>query len=288
MSAIVLISTTDRREGRPEVLRRLIESIEGEITQRSGMRCTLHLLLQNCTDEELERLRPSLPSFVSPLAVPTRISLSAARNILLRSRGVSAAEPFDIVGFPDDDCWYPPGALAFVADQFAADSDLDFWFCRYASNPEPFAESPSQGATAGLVVQHASSNTMFVRRLILDRVGRFDEDLGVGTPNSGGEDLAFALGSYLSSRKARFCDRAGIGHRDKISEFGVRYYPGSLLALARHARAHKSVFAQYVRKIAVGIYLVLKGTLSAGQFLRANCAALRGLGGSGRRGSTAA
>jgi hypothetical protein len=278
MSEIFLISTAGYDEARLELLRRLVGSIEQNLPQLPNTPCTLNLLLQNCSPEELERVRPTFPAFVSLQAVPTRLSLSAARNIVLRSlEERSVVGPGDIIGFPDDDCWYPPGTLPFISGQFAANDELDFWFCRYASDPKHLTAEMSRPASTALVVQHASSNTMFVRGRVLHEVGGFDEDLGVGTPHLGGEDLAFALGSYQRSRTTVFCDVPGIGHREKIAEFGIRYYPGSLLALARHARGHGSIFGQYLRKIAVGLYLVVTQKLSPGAFLKANYVAAREL-----------
>jgi hypothetical protein len=283
MTAVVLISTTNVGGGRLEPLRRLLDSVGREIANLPGVRCTHLLLLQGYDD--LERFRPDLPSFVSAETVSTNVSLSAARNILLRSLAMrSAASPDDIVGFPDDDCWYPNGSLAFIVNQFMENQDLDFWFCRYASDPKSFdANAVSVSASAHQVVQHASSNTIFVRRRVLEKIGTFDEDLGVGTANLGGEDLAFALGAYASARASRFCDLAGIGHRDKIESLSARYYPGSLLALARHAGLGGRILSQYFRKIGVGMYLVFKRQLPVGAFMRANLAALKDLGRARRR-----
>ncbi|HWM46405.1 MAG TPA: hypothetical protein VNR11_05760 [Xanthobacteraceae bacterium] len=279
MSDIVLISTTDTANGRPEVLARMLASLTRELERLPGSRCILALLLQNCPKERLISLQASLPPFVLACATPGRISLSAARNLLFERIRDEHIEPDTVVGFPDDDCWYPDGALAFIVRQFAEQSPLDLWFCRYAASPSASAGAPLRRASVRDVVRNASSNTMFVRGRVLTRMARrddsqFDEALGVGTPNLGGEDLDFALRAHAAARLSFFCDRALIGHRDKLQHLRATYYRGSLMVLARYALQNMDAAAEYARKVAIGLYLVLRRELPLRAFISANTLAL--------------
>jgi hypothetical protein len=116
---------------------------------------------------------------------------------------------------------------------------------------------------------------MFVRGRVVRRIGRFDETLGVGTPNLGGEDIDFALKAYRLARKTWFEDMALIGHRDPQGALRARYYPGSLLVLGRHAATSAPLLKEYLRKIGVGLVLTQRGELPLRTFLSANSAALR-------------
>jgi hypothetical protein len=236
----------------------------------SGSQIVLGMLLQNCGPEELASFRSVMPAFVRPIATAGRVSLSSARNKVLRDLTADGTIPADaLVAFPDDDCWYPPGFLAQVASLFVRDDTLDFWFCRYSSTPAVAAFSGSVPAVArtGEVVRNASSNTIFLRGRLVDMIGEFDEALGVGTPMGGSEDLDYALRACRFARKTAYFDAPLVGHRDKSRLLRARYYLSGLTVLARHAR--HGAATEFLRKIAVGIYLVLRRELAPLDFAAA-------------------
>jgi len=277
MTDVVLISTTDHRNAPPGILDRMLASVQEAARARPDLRIRHALLLQNCTPAERDRRLADLPAFVIAESVEGRLSLSAARNKLLMNLAKSDAIGADsIVAFPDDDCWYPPDTLPLIVGLFETDPTLDLWFCRYASRPMPVsAMSAERRARARDVVRSASSNTIFVRGRIARAIGRFDANLGVGTPNLGGEDTDFALKAHALARTSRFCDAALIGHRDPQPALRARYYPGSLLVLGRHAATSFPLMLEYLRKIAIGFVLLLRGELSWRAFIAANRTALQ-------------
>jgi hypothetical protein len=247
------------RGGREFERERMVGALVESQRTLDSHQISLSMLLQNCDAEALSAAGATLPAFVHPVAAPGRVSLSSARNILLRRLHAAGAIGADaLVAFPDDDCWYPPGFLAQVAALFARDPQLDFWFCRYGSQPSQstFAEAVPTVASTAEIVRNASSNTIFLRGRVVNAIGGFDEALGVGTPAGGAEDLDFVLRARRAARKTAYWDEALVGHRDKNPELLARYYPSGLLVLARYARSGAS--SEFRRKIAVGIYHMLR------------------------------
>lgn len=267
---LILISTTDMKGGRADVRDRMLHALVESERTLGGDRMVLAFLLQNCPPDALHTTAMALPAFVRPVAVAGQVPLSTARNILLRQLATDGAIAADtLVAFPDDDCWYPPGFLQQVAMLFARNPQLDFWFCRYASNPSQarFAEAEPGIARPAEIVRNASSNTIFMRGRVVNAIGEFDEGLGVGTPLGGAEDLDYVLRACRAARRTAYWDAALVGHRDKSRQLLARYYASSLVVLARHAR--NGVSREFHRKIAVGIYYVLRRRLALAEFGRA-------------------
>lgn len=259
--SLVLITTSNAAGGRSDALQRMLASVARTARRRPNMSIALLLLLQEGPADPA--LLDDFPRFVDAWSVPDRMSLSAARNILLArasNRGLIGSET--IVGFPDDDCWYPQGTLDHVIDAFAQSPHLDLWFCRYASKPVVAGTSPARQARTSEVIRQASSNTMFVRGRIIQLGTLFDEGLGLGTPAGSAEDTEFALRSHLLSRQTTYVDGALVGHRDKNAAVRAKYYRGGLIAIARHARHRHRVTGDLCRKIGVGAWLTLTGELS--------------------------
>lgn len=274
---LVLISTSNIESGRIDVLERMVRSVEeAAAALEPAVSVKILLLLQKCPEYRYWALCRSLPPFV--LAVPSTeaLPLSAARNQLLSfalSNGL--IDTATVVGFPDDDCWYPPGVLETVVRSFSTSPQLGLWFSKYSSQPVPGTGHRFRTASARDVIREASSNTMFVRGRVLRADRTFDETLGVGTVNEGGEDTEFALRAYLASDKSLYLPAAVIGHRDKTPQLRPKYYRGGLVALARHARERPHIGVEFARKLAVGVWLVGTRQLPVAAFRTAVAAALK-------------
>lgn len=178
--------------------------------------------------------------------------LSRARNVALpHVQG-------DVVAFPDDDCVYPDGLLESVATQLAARPDLD-GISGQAADPRglPSGRWPTERCTLGLETlwNRANSHTVFLRRRLVERVGEFDESLGLGsgTPWHSGEEIellvrALRLGARIEYdpalvvlHPARRLDAAGeraVGRRDGAS---IGYI------LARHGYPRRVLATMLVR-----------------------------------------
>jgi hypothetical protein len=274
IAELVLATTMDMTSGREAEVARLIESVERFRTRRPGVPLRHHLLLQQCPDAHTGAERIGAPSWMTVSAAPGRLSLSAARNRML---DVLLAEGIDadaLVGFPDDDAWYPDGILEHVLDRFSGDPGLDFWFCRYGTAARFEPDHAEQAPSLQQVLSYASSNTVLIRGRVIDAIGGFDERLGLGTPAGSGEDTEFALRAYFAARRTRYTRAMMIGHRDYTAGFRARYFAGALVAIARHSRRSPAAMKALVRKLAVGAALVLRGEMKPGQ-LRAAIAMIR-------------
>jgi hypothetical protein len=263
--SVVMISTTDALGGRADLLERMLNSVAAFADTSPAVPLRLLMLVQRADrPEQAAGFRPN--GFLDAIATPERMSLSAARNLLIeRARAAGLFHERSVVLFPDDDCWYPNGALRHIVDAFTVSAELDLWFCRYSASPDSMDGYPERPAKIADVVRKASSNTLAVRGHLLAGGLRFDETLGVGTPDNGGEDTAFAIAAFGRSRSARVLDGTCIGHRDPDRQFVARYYRGALFAIARNHNVPGTGF-ELLRKLAVGAVLMLQRRLGLRHF----------------------
>lgn len=118
-----------------------------------------------------------------------------------RNRGLESARG-DVLGFPDDDCWYPSDLLQKVAESL--DANL-LWHgvtgrCimeksdRNHAGIARFSHKPGILTPLGIWTR-SSAATLFVRRQVFDQTGLFDESLGPGsgTPWGAAEDMDYLL-----------------------------------------------------------------------------------------------
>lgn len=141
------------------------------------------------------RLLPILKAFDDRLQIRRLTSapgLSRARNVGLR------VATGDVVCFPDDDCEYAEDVLQEVNRRFAANPE------RHGIVGDSLDEKGKRTlpwpVRAGKMTfikswQRSISYAIFLRREVIQKVGQFDEALGVGsgTPWGAGEDNDFVL-----------------------------------------------------------------------------------------------
>jgi glycosyltransferase involved in cell wall biosynthesis len=140
--------------------------------------------------------------------------LSRARNTGLRhAQG-------DIIGFPDDDCWYDRGVIERVR-QFFEQRKIDVLTGRTVDregNESLSAHRPESGIVDRFnVFESGNSNTLFARTAVIKDVGGFDETLGVGAQSlfQSGEETDLLL-RCLSRGYQLYYDRDFIVHHDQV------------------------------------------------------------------------
>jgi glycosyltransferase involved in cell wall biosynthesis len=149
---------------------------------------------------------------------------------LSRARNTALAEvTADVVAFPDDDCRYPEDLLERVAARFA-DETLDGLTGRevdVAGRSSPSWQRDAARLTRANLWNRAISFTIFLRRQTIERVGEFDEALGL--PSASGEEIDYLVRALDAGAKIEYdpslvvlhptkaVDRVTVGARDGAS-----------------------------------------------------------------------
>jgi glycosyltransferase involved in cell wall biosynthesis len=227
------------------------------------------LLVDQNPDERLAPLAARYCERLPLIHLGSRRGLSRARNVALPYIGG------DVVAFPDDDCWYPPDLLERVRGVLESRPDLDGLAGRCLT-----ASGKPRGRWArrpGLINKYnifgrCISFAIFMRRVLVQRIGLFDESLGLGasTPWLGAEDYDYLLRAALASR-VLYDPAINVYHGDLTSIFSQsdrekRY--GNALGFGRFLAKHgyRSAFvawysARYL--IDAGISLALGNSAKA-------------------------
>ena len=266
---LVLLTTTDMQSDRAADFARMIKSVATSVPEGVGIEHVV--LLQRSTEAQRLDAAKGIPYPATVLSRPDRMSLSAARNVMLAQVRASRVLDADtIVAFPDDDCWYTPGFLPSLVASFGGDADLGLLISRVSLTPSGRWQPTAQRqATATDVLRRSSSNSMFLRGDVVAAIGDFDATLGLGTPNISGEDTDYALRASFAARKTLYIDEALVGHREPDLESITKYFGGNLLVASRYALRSPTLFLEFARKFAVGGYLVLRKRLKPGDFVAA-------------------
>jgi GT2 family glycosyltransferase len=252
--------------GRAAPLGRLLDSLEQQDDP-----CVRAIVVDQNADGRVAEVLAGRSLELVHLRSP--LGLSRARNVGLRE--VSA----ELVGFPDDDCVYPPGLLRLLAERFAADPLLDGLAARAEDDEGRSSVSWKRDAaflTADNLWNRANAATMFLRRELVERVGGFDDRLGLGSgePWSSGEETDYLIRAVAAGARIAYDptvvvlhdvreDDAAIGLRDGASVGYLlrkhRYPPrtvgrmlarpvgGAALALARLDFARARYYAATLR-----------------------------------------
>jgi glycosyltransferase involved in cell wall biosynthesis len=219
--------------------------------------------------------------------------LSRARNVALRQ--VEA----DVVGFPDDDCVYPPDLLERVARRFAGAPELDGLTGRAADAAG--RSSASWPRTPGLLGADSSWNratsfAIFLRRETVLRVGPFDLELGLGAPGpwSSGEETDFVIRAILGGARISYDPELVVVHDlrslsgPELRAIGARDGASVGYILAKHRFPTRTVARMLARPIGgAAVSLARRDRARAGFQLATLRGRLRGLrGGRGASGRT--
>jgi GT2 family glycosyltransferase len=171
--------------GREVELERLLRSLETQ-----SYRDFRIVVVDQNDDDRVRSVLERCNLYVQELTAEP--GLSRARNAAL---GLLHA---DLVAFPDDDCVYPPGLLRDVACRFAADERLDGLSVRIA-NRQGKSDPGWGGEEVRLARENvwnlAASAGVFMRRSLVERVGSFDERIGIGSAEiwASGEETDFVI-----------------------------------------------------------------------------------------------
>jgi GT2 family glycosyltransferase len=194
--------------GRTDELDGLLGSLEAQTHPPARV-----LVVDQNDDDRVAAVLASHPSLRIE-RVRSAPGLSRARNAAL---GLLEA---DLVGFPDDDCRYPPMLLEQVAGRLTGDAALGVVCGRLEDvDGRTTGRWGSERRRVDLDdVWHAgTSATIFVRRAVVDEVGEFDEALGLG-PDArfgSGEEIDYLVRALRSGTRVEYDPALVVIHPDR-------------------------------------------------------------------------
>jgi glycosyltransferase involved in cell wall biosynthesis len=194
--------------GRIEELDRLLQSLAEQTHQAFRV-----LLVDQNDDDRLGAVLQQHPS-LDVIRLQSRPGLSRARNAALRH--VRA----ELVAFPDDDCRFPRDLLERIAQRFAGRPELDGLTGRAEDEEGGWARSWSSveaTLTRDNLWNRAISFTIFLRRPVVEQVGSFDEQLGLGSgrPWSSGEEIDYLVRAVDAGARIEFDPTIVVIHETK-------------------------------------------------------------------------
>jgi GT2 family glycosyltransferase len=242
--------------GRVSELERLLASLEPQTHRDFRV-----LLVDQNEDDRLE-------SILGEQQVEI-VRLSAERG-LSHSRNAALGDiRSDLVAFPDDDCLFPPELLQRVARRFAGDPALDGLTGRAID--EAGHSSPSWARDPALLTREnlwnrAISFTIFLRAPLVARVGRFDEQLGLGagSPWSSGEEIDYLVRALDAGARIEYDPSLTVTHPGKrispttLRSLGTRDGASVGYILRKHAYPKRVVGRMLIRPLGGALVAVAR------------------------------
>jgi glycosyltransferase involved in cell wall biosynthesis len=224
MTFDLVVATVDR----VDTLDRLLTSLD-EQTHRA-----FRVLLADQNDDD--RLTPVIAAHPSLHVERVRAprGLSRARNAALPMLQA------DAVAFPDDDCVYPRDLLERVAQRLG---DLDG-----VTGREPWWPTGAAVLTRDNLWNRAISFTIFLRREVVERVGEFDETLGL--PAGSGEETDYLIRALDAGARIDYDPTLVVEHprkRADLSAVGARDGASLGYILRKHHYPRRTVTRMLVR-----------------------------------------
>jgi GT2 family glycosyltransferase len=214
--------------GRTEELERFLASLDAQT------HAAYRVLVVDQNDDD--RVLPLLDERAVRLRSPR--GLSRARNAALPELTA------DAVAFPDDDCVYPPDLLERVAARLA---NLDG-----VTGREPWWTTTAATLTRDNLWNRAISFTIFLRRELVERVGAFDERLGL--PSSSGEEIDYLIRALDAGARIDYDPSIVVEHPRKQGDVAARDGESIGYLLRKHRYGARTL-ARMLLRPAAGIAL---------------------------------
>jgi glycosyltransferase involved in cell wall biosynthesis len=201
------------------------------------------------------------------------------------NRGLELTEA-DVIGFPDDDCWYPPGLLGHVVGTLYTQPKWHGLSGRTVDEegrPTQLRWDTMRGpVTKRTLFRRSIACTTFYRREVIETVGRFDETFGIRIAPSGeiigaGEESDYLLRA-LAAGFSHLYDPATVVYHDSYSphvldsvtlrksySFGIDHT--RLLKL--HGYPHRFVLWRAAQLVIASLVFLLRGSPGRARFYSA-------------------
>lgn len=225
---ISLVVTTNKRV---DDMKKLIDSIIND-----KYKDNIELVVVDQSDNDcINGLVASYQNLIKIKYIKTdRLSLSKARNI-----GISNISG-DIIGFPDDDCWYSEGFFEKIINRF----NLGNVDCLLTKVYDPVNKRKYSNIEANQDIvkvnkfnlfTYTTSVGIFVKR---DALIEFDERLGLGAPWFGGEDLDYIMNLLDKNLAVEYHEKIVVHHLAEI--YGEDYEKAYKYAIGLGALVKKN------------------------------------------------
>lgn len=169
------------------------------------------LLIDQNSDDRVLKIIDSLPEKTGIERVVASPGLCRALNL-----GLKSAQG-EIIGFPDDDCWYPPDLLQSLSNLFDAHPEWDGITVPTADDKgirsiARWAKRPGRLTPSNLGLRGCSTS-IFYRREVCTRIGTFDETIGGGiSPLSPGSDMDYLHRVVRAGLHLEYQPHLSVGH----------------------------------------------------------------------------
>ena len=247
--------------GRSDEVRRMLESLK----RQSYQDFEVVLIDQNSDNRVFKLYKEYCDSFQINYIRTQEKGLSHARNLAIQYGKLN-----DIVGFPDDDCWYSRDTLKQV-NNFFLQSDSDIVSGQPVdSNGIPLVRSFLKNDTMvnlDNVWNAGISCTIFFKRQVIEKVGAFDEMLGVGsgTVYGSGEETDYLIRALKRNFKMRYVSKLIISHPRKTAagnkndlSRALLYGGGMGYVLKKHHYDKKSQLLCMIRPLGGSVLAFMK------------------------------
>jgi glycosyltransferase involved in cell wall biosynthesis len=252
LNDLIMISLVLATLGRVREVERLLETLNAQVNRDFEV----IVVDQNTDDRLCSVLDRAVAGGLSVKHLRLQPpNLSEARNL-----GISEASG-EIIGFPDDDCWYEPGTLDSVAGVIDGNGKVGgvvgYWV-------EQNAALPSAARIGELHAWEwerfrggdASSITLFFRLSVLKRLGGFDVRFGVGRWFGAGEETDLVLRALRSEVVLWRVSEVRVHH-----DFGNRDSRISMKAISNARQRGRGTGGLYA-KHALPFYVISRGFIS--------------------------
>jgi glycosyltransferase involved in cell wall biosynthesis len=256
-----MVSLVVATRGRVDELNRLLVSLEAQsytdfeviVVDQNG---------DNCLQEVLAQHRH----------LPIRHLTSSVGASRARNEGIRAARGA-IIGFPDDDCWYPPTVLEYVVHWFTEHRDFEglFGVLRDAANRLTGPKWPQTGCLADRITiwKFGITPVAFLTRRATKVIGFFNENLGPGVASGyhSGEDSDYFLRSIPHDLKFWHEPVLVIHHPDfhdetRLREKSYSYALGGGYIFRAYGFPRRQALNVLVRSVGGAVVHLLAGRLS--------------------------
>jgi GT2 family glycosyltransferase len=229
--------------GRTEELGRFLDSLAAQ-----GYPDVRAIVVDQNEDARLDAVVEGRPFPVE--RIRSGKGLSRARNA-----GLTLVEA-DLVAFPDDDCVYPPGLLARVAARLDADAGLAGLTGRAEDRHGRSAASWRHDhviLTDDNLWNRAISFAIFLRRDIVEAIGPFDEELGLGSnrPWASGEETDYVIRAVRAGARLEYDPSLVVEHDIRVDDAHVGARDGASVGylLRKHRYPLPVIVRMFVRPI---------------------------------------